>query len=482
MKTLSYWEWGIEPCRISDQFYYVGTTKGPAHLLTTSDGLVLIDTGYAQSLYMLLESLRKLGFDYKDIKHIVHTHGHIDHIGGTRALVELTGAKTYIGRHDADMVRGINGLDWCSEFDRPFDEPFEPDVLIADGDEIAFGDTVIRFVETPGHTAGTLSLFFDLTDNGKTYRAGLFGGAGTNTLRSSYFLKYGVPFSMRETFVASIDKVINEPVEIHIGNHLSDNDHKSKAALVGQGPNPFIDPTSWKNFLSAKREAAIQLIKEQAMNKQEIIKRIEEEKIIVILRGYGYEDLYKTVAAMHKGGIRCCEVTYDSLGTITDEQTASHIASLCRDFPDMLVGAGTVLTEKQVELTAKAGGKFIISPDTNPDVIKKTVEMGLVSIPGSLTPTEATLAHRSGADFVKLFPNGEMKPTYLKALVAPLSHIKFLAVGGVDTTNIAEMLKMGARGVGIATGIANKKLVLAGKFDEITELARQYVAAAKENA
>ncbi len=209
------------------------------------------------------------------------------------------------------------------------------------------------------------------------------------------------------------------------------------------------------------------------------IKRIEEEKIIVILRGYGYEDLYKTVSAMHEGGIRCCEVTYDSLGKISDEQTAEHIERLTKAFPDMLIGAGTVLTEKQVELTKKAGGKYIISPDTNVDIIKKTKELGLVSIPGALTPSEATLANRSGADFVKLFPNSEMKPTYLKALIAPLSHIKFLAVGGIDTTNIAEALEMGAYGVGIATGIANKKLVLAGKFEEITALAAQYVAAVK---
>ena len=178
------------------------------------------------------------------------------------------------------------------------------------------------------------------------------------------------------------------------------------------------------------------------MDRQSVIQKIEEEKIIVILRGYGYEDLYKTVGAMHEGGIRCCEVTYDSCGNIKDEQTAEHIARLCRDFPDMLIGAGTVLTERQVELTAEAGGKYIISPDTNPDIIKKTVELGLVSIPGALTPSEATLAHRSGADFVKLFPNGEVRPTYLKALIAPLAHIKFLAVGGVNVTNIAEMLNI----------------------------------------
>lgn len=76
------------------------------------------------------------------------------------------------------------------------------------------------------------------------------------------------------------------------------------------------------------------------MGRQDIIKTIEDEKIIVILRGFSYDELKNTVAAMREGGIRCCEVTYDSLGKITDEQTAEHIARLCVDFPDMLIGAG----------------------------------------------------------------------------------------------------------------------------------------------
>lgn len=215
------------------------------------------------------------------------------------------------------------------------------------------------------------------------------------------------------------------------------------------------------------------------MNRQDVINTIEREKIIVILRGFSYDELKNTVAAMREGGIRCCEVTYDSLGKTTDEQTAGLIARLCIDFPDMLIGAGTVFKESQVELTKNAGGKFIISPDTNPDVIKKTVELGLVSIPGALTPSEATLANRSGADFVKLFPNGEVKQTYLKALVAPLSHIKFLAVGGINAENLTDTLKMGAVGVGVATGIANKEFIRAGKFDEITKRARKFVSAAR---
>ncbi|WP_143442559.1 bifunctional 4-hydroxy-2-oxoglutarate aldolase/2-dehydro-3-deoxy-phosphogluconate aldolase, partial [Klebsiella pneumoniae] len=92
-------------------------------------------------------------------------------------------------------------------------------------------------------------------------------------------------------------------------------------------------------------------------------------------------------------------------GKINDEEIASGIEMLAEHFKgEMLVGAGTVLTERQVELTRKAGGKFIISPDTNPDIIKKTKEMGLVSIPGALTPSEIVTASRAGADFVKVFP------------------------------------------------------------------------------
>ena len=197
------------------------------------------------------------------------------------------------------------------------------------------------------------------------------------------------------------------------------------------------------------------------------------------MRGLNLDELIKTVSAVREGGIRCCEVTYDSTGNPSDEQTASYIKTLVEKFPDMHIGAGTVLTEKQVELTAAAGGEYIISPDTNVDVIKKTRELGLVSMPGALTPSEATLANRTGADFVKLFPNSEMKPSYLKAVAVPLSHIKFLAVGGVTETNAADYLRSGAVGIGVANGIINKQKIKEGKFAELTELARKYVEAVK---
>ncbi len=212
------------------------------------------------------------------------------------------------------------------------------------------------------------------------------------------------------------------------------------------------------------------------MNKQDIIKLIDDKKIIVIVRGIKKEYLIPLAQAMYDGGIRLLEITYSANGSVSDEETAESIKILSKHFDGkMVIGAGTVLTEKQVELTKKAGGKFIISPDSYDKVIKKSVELELVSMPGALTPTEIQSAHRLGADYVKLFPITNLGASYLKAVKAPLSHVKFLAVGGVDENNMSEYLKAGVSGFGIGSNIINKKLVENGEFDKITELAKKYV-------
>ena len=213
------------------------------------------------------------------------------------------------------------------------------------------------------------------------------------------------------------------------------------------------------------------------LNREEIIKDIEENKIIVILRGFSEEQLLHTVAAMEKGGIKLVEVTFDQSGKTSDNTTAEYIRTLKENFAGKIrVGAGTVMSEEQVELAFKAGAEFIISPDCYEPVIKKTREFGMVSIPGAFTPTEAANAHRFGADFVKLFPNSELKISYLKALIAPLSHIKFLAVGGVNHENMSDYLGAGAKGIGVATAIADKKSIFSGNYEEITQRAKLFTS------
>lgn len=209
--------------------------------------------------------------------------------------------------------------------------------------------------------------------------------------------------------------------------------------------------------------------------RKKIIEAVEREKIITIVRGVRPEYLIPLAEAMYEGGIRLMEITYDATGKVSDEETARNIELLATQFEGrMFVGAGTVIRENQVELTKKAGGQFIISPDTFESVIEKTRELDMVSMPGALTPTEIQSAHRMGADFVKMFPIVNLGLDYVKAVKAPLSHIKLLAVGGVNESNMTDFLGAGISGFGIGTNIVNKKLIEAGEFDEITELAKRY--------
>ena len=215
--------------------------------------------------------------------------------------------------------------------------------------------------------------------------------------------------------------------------------------------------------------------------REQIIKTVEQEKIIVIVRGVEREKLIPLAEAMYAGGIRLLEITYSANGKVSDEDTAENIRLLAEHFAGrMYIGAGTVLTEKQVALTAQAGGKFIISPDTCPPVIEKTRELGLVSRPGALTPSEMQIAHRSGADFIKIFPVTSLGASYVKAVKAPLSHLKMLAVGGVDESNIAEYLKAGINGFGLGSNIIDKKKITENDWAGITEIAKKYVSLVKQ--
>lgn len=214
---------------------------------------------------------------------------------------------------------------------------------------------------------------------------------------------------------------------------------------------------------------------------EEIIKTIEQEKLIVILRGIEKDKLIPLAEAMYKGGVRLLEVTYSANGKVSDEETAENIKALAEHFKGkMYIGAGTVIKESQVELTKNAGGQFIISPDTYESVIKKTKELDMVSMPGALTPSEIQTAHRAGADFVKLFPITNLGTGYVKAVKAPLSHIKFLAVGGIDENNVKDYLKVGVSGFGVGSNITNKKMIESCDWDGITALAKKYVLAIKE--
>lgn len=255
------WVHYMEPFKIKGNLYFVGCWAASSHLLDTKDGLVLIDTGYPQNLYLLLYSVHKLGFDIRNVRHIVHSHGHYDHLGATKALVELIGAKTYIGRGDEHYADGSLDLTWAKELGyRDYYEEFIPDVIMEDGDVLDFGDTKIEIVSTPGHTPGTVSMFFDVTEDGKTYKVGTHGGVGVNSMATDFLNQYGLSFDCRDKFLDGIERLKKRQVDIFIGNHVWNNDTQGRYARMMAGDaDAFVDPKAWYTFLEECAEKVREL-------------------------------------------------------------------------------------------------------------------------------------------------------------------------------------------------------------------------------
>ncbi len=212
--------------------------------------------------------------------------------------------------------------------------------------------------------------------------------------------------------------------------------------------------------------------------REQVIKTIEENKVIAIVRGANPEQAVQAAKAVFAGGVKLIEVTFNQKNPESFKDTVSAIKAIKDACPDMTVGAGTVLSTEQVDLAISAGAEYIVSPDTDAEVIKYTVKNGLVSLPGAYTASEAKLAYNAGADFVKLFPCTDA--SYLKALKAPMSHVKFLAVGGVNVDNAVDFIKAGAEGVGVGSSLVNKKYLDNGDYEKITELAKTLSTKIKE--
>lgn len=207
-----------------------------------------------------------------------------------------------------------------------------------------------------------------------------------------------------------------------------------------------------------------------------ILNEIINHKLIAIVRGIESTKMLNLVSSLKSGGISCIEVTFDHASIQGIENTATSIRLIKEAFgEEILLGAGTVLTPEQVDIAKQAGASFVLSPNTDTSVIKRTKELNMISMPGAFTPSEAAAAWNAGADIVKLFPIAQLGPAYIQALKGPFSHMRFSAVGGVTEKNAAEFLKAGACCLGIGGNLVSKKLIESGEFQEITRLAKEYV-------
>jgi 2-dehydro-3-deoxyphosphogalactonate aldolase len=178
--------------------------------------------------------------------------------------------------------------------------------------------------------------------------------------------------------------------------------------------------------------------------------------IIAILRGVTPDEVVGVGDALYKSGIRIVEVPLNSPDPFTS------IAKLAKHFgPNMVVGAGTVLSVQDVNMLKETGGTISVSPDCNPEVIARALALGLDALPGVFTPTEAFSAIRAGSQHLKLFPAEVASPTTVKAWRAVLpKHIQVHAVGGVTPSNMAEWLACGVSGFGIGSSLYKQGMSL----------------------
>jgi len=208
------------------------------------------------------------------------------------------------------------------------------------------------------------------------------------------------------------------------------------------------------------------------MDKQTTLKKLKELGLVAVLRGPSPELTVQMVAALVAGGVLGIEITYST------PNAAEVVRGLDKQFGEKIVlGMGTLTEPAQVDEAKGAGARFLVSPVCEPALGKAMVASGLPVMIGAFTPTEVLQAYKLGSDVVKIFPGSQGGPAYLKALKGPFPYIPMMPTGGVSAANVGEWFAAGAFGVGAGSELCPPALAREGRFDEISQKAREFVQA-----
>ena len=247
----------VEPWSPFDNVDFVGVCWVSAWLVHTDDGTVLIDTLYGPFTPLLLENIAKTGTDLGDIKYVLMTHGHFDHVAGAAALKPLLPNATFVMTQEG-WDEAVDSSK-ASQGGRRAWDMIEPEMVVADGDEITLGENKFTVLETPGHTWGTASYMYDVKDGDQTHRAITIGGLGLNAIE-------GPP--QVEAFIESLDRVraLTEANDMGIDVHLTthgfsnglDEDRQAMAERSAGEPNVMVDPNGLLTQIEGLRAGAVE--------------------------------------------------------------------------------------------------------------------------------------------------------------------------------------------------------------------------------
>lgn len=253
----------VQPFKIFDNLYYVGIEWVGSFLLVTSDGLILIDSLHEPYVETGVEHIRQLGFDPADVKYVLGTHGHFDHMGGHAYYQKTFGSRV-----------GLTAADWKraqTDARQPIfgAEVADVDMVIQDGDELSLGDQTMKFYVTPGHTEGVLSMEFRVRDGDEEYRAAIFGGAGS--LTDDFWRYQTVLGNIRRFKVLAAQ---SPPIRVRLAVHPSGAGagpgpglFERRDLLLARNlgdPHPFVDdPRAFVEFLEQAERGIEQAIMRQ---------------------------------------------------------------------------------------------------------------------------------------------------------------------------------------------------------------------------
>src|SRR5215470_17163899 len=232
-------EWHVEPVKVFDNLYFVGQSEYSAWAVSTSDGIIVIDTIFDYSVEdEVVNGLKKLGLDPSKIKYAIVSHGHGDHSGGAKFLQDRFGTRVILSAADWDLLDRSSGT-------KP-----KRDIVATDGQKLTLGDTTITIYVTPGHTLGTLSTLIPVKDSGKPHLAASWGGTGFNWLSGSpvYITPDRPNKFWFDNYIASAarfrDIVAKAGADVIIANHTHLDDAKNKLPAMAKrrppDPNPYV--------------------------------------------------------------------------------------------------------------------------------------------------------------------------------------------------------------------------------------------------
>lgn len=242
----------VAPFQVFDNLYYVGAKWVAAWLLETDQGLILFDTLYGELTDIAIDGIRELGMDPNDIRYVVVTHAHFDHVGGAKRMQDEFGAVVLMTEEDWQMVEE-------DPVYREYPKPMRH-LTVTDNGTLNLGRTGLRFVKTPGHTPGVASTRFTVYDDGFPFQAFMFGGVGLNF--------EGV--ERTETYIESVKRLQRMgDIEVNIPNHAGSGEVFERYEMLKERkegePHPFVDPESYSAWLDQLLLAAeAKLVREKA--------------------------------------------------------------------------------------------------------------------------------------------------------------------------------------------------------------------------